>query len=83
MPEEPAKHCIDRDGQDATLRGAKNDLNFKENKTKQNKYLTEEAKNPYGRLQPTTSKKERRKEEETTKTTTAKQRNLKGCSLQT
>jgi hypothetical protein len=30
-------------------------------KRKQNKYLTEEAKNPYGRLQPTTSKKEKEK----------------------
>ena len=34
--------------QDATLRGAKDDPN-----TKQNKYLTEESKTPYGRLQPT------------------------------
>jgi hypothetical protein len=44
-------------GQDATLRRAKDDLNLKENK-----YLTEEAKNPYGRLQPTTSKKIEAKE---------------------
>jgi hypothetical protein len=39
----------------------------------------EEATNPFGRLQPTTSKKK----EETTKTTTAKQQNPTGCSLQT
>jgi hypothetical protein len=42
--------------QDATLQGAKDDLNLKENK-----YLTEEAKKPHGRLQPTTSKKKEEK----------------------
>jgi hypothetical protein len=48
-------------------KGRKDDLNLKENK---NKHLTEEAKNPFGRLQPTTSKKKETTQTATTKTTT-------------
>jgi hypothetical protein len=44
-------------------------------KTKQNKYLTEEAKKPYGRLQPTTSKKEKEKKNKQQKQQQPKQRN--------
>jgi hypothetical protein len=51
---------------------------------KQNKYLTEEATHPYGRLQPTTSKK---KEEMKKKQQNQQLQNNneipQGCSLQT
>jgi hypothetical protein len=46
-------------------------------KRKQNKYLTEEAKNPYGRLEPTTSKKGKEKKKQQIQQQ-PKQRNLTG-----
>jgi hypothetical protein len=61
------KHYIEQ-GQDATLRGAKDDLNLKENKTntsrKKLKPLMEDSNQ-----QPV--KRKKKKEEEATKTTTA------------
>jgi hypothetical protein len=69
------KHYIEQ-GQDATLRGAKDDLNLKENKTntsrKKLKSLTEDSN------QQPVQRKKKRNEEESTKTTTAKQRNPTG-----
>jgi hypothetical protein len=47
-------------------------------KRKQNKYLTEEAKKPYGRLQPTTSIKEKEKKKKQQKQQHQKQRNPTG-----
>jgi hypothetical protein len=47
-------------------------------KRKQNKYLTEEDKNPYVRLQPTTSKKEKEKKKKQQKQQLPKQRNPTG-----
>jgi hypothetical protein len=50
-------------------------------KRKQNKYLTEEAKNPYGRLQPTTSKKEKEKKKKQQKQQQQNNKIPQGCSL--
>jgi hypothetical protein len=67
MPEKPAKHCIARDKMLPS--GGKG---LSKLIRKQNKYLTEEAKNPYGRHQPTTSKKKEEKKQQQNNSKTTK-----------
>jgi hypothetical protein len=53
-------------------------------KIKQNKFLTEEATNPYGRLQPTTSKKKDEMKKKLQKQQLQNNNEIpQGCSLQT
>ena len=52
--------------------------------TKQNKYLTEDSKTPYGRLQPVKRKEEEKRRKTINKNNNSKNNEVpKGCSLQT